>query len=40
MRIETLTRQQCIGVVSVQRLARLVCAKNGQPYVVSDLLRF
>lgn len=34
MRIETLTRQQCIDVLSVQRLARLACAKNGQPYVV------
>ena len=34
MRIETLTRQQCIDVVSMQRLARLACAKNGQPYVV------
>ena len=34
MPIETLTRQQCNDVVSAQRVARLACAKNGQPYVV------
>ena len=34
MWIDTLTREQCVDVLGRNHVARLACARDGQPYVV------